>query len=495
MKMLIRKLITPCAFVGIALASASPVIGADYTDATGDLLPATAGLPHCDITSVVVTNNATNISFTIYLAGDPIAVNSGEYNIGIDSISGAGATNGLVPGGSGDRPITMSIGGMDYWIRSWDSGAESYHWAGSYWYGDWFTWAPPSDVQVPIKTTNSVTLTTTLASLNLVGGQTFKFDVYATEGSGVNSAIDALANPNPTAASGNYVAPYDSGTNVYSYTVTGSGPTNAFGAAYTDTQSDLLPATAGFKHCDIVAFDITNDATSISFKFYLAGDPIANNWGQYNIGINSIEGAGATNGTVPPNRPITMSVGGMDYWIRSWDGGAELYHWNGSLWYGDWFTWAPPSDIQVPLKTTNSVTLTTTLASLGLSPGQTFKFDAYTCGGTDTDSAWDALANPNPTAASGDYVTAYDSGIHVFSYTVKGAVAVSPTLVSPLHSGTTFTVQVPTQSGFNYVLEYKNSLSDPGWTAIQTNSGTGSLIPLTDNAGSVPQRFYRVRVQ
>jgi hypothetical protein len=296
------------------LLLASPTYGATYTDASNDLLPTTAVWPHLNFTSLEITNNATNISFTIYLAGNPIATSWGEYQIAVNSIPG-GATNGTNPNG---RPITMSVGGMDYWIRSWNTGAETYHWdsGGAYWYGDNKTWAPPSDIQIPTKTTNSVTLTTTLASLGLAVGDSFFFDISSSGGTPTDSAVDALANPNPTVASGDWVTPYDSGTNVYQYTVTGILPilTNVFGARYSDATNDLLPTTAGYPHLDIAALDITNDAANITFKIYLEGDPIANNWGEYNVGIASIPG-GATSGTVPPSRPITMSIGGMDYWI------------------------------------------------------------------------------------------------------------------------------------------------------------------------------------
>jgi hypothetical protein len=112
---------------------------------------------------------------------------------------------------------------------------------------------------------------------------------------------------------------------------------------------------------------------------------------------------------------------GMDYWVRSWDTGAETYHWNasGPYWALDNATWGSNlGGLQVPGKTASSVTLTTSLASLGLSVGDSFFFDAYTSGGTGSDSAVDALANPNATAASGDWVTPYDSGANVYQYTV-----------------------------------------------------------------------------
>jgi hypothetical protein len=132
---------------------------------------------------------------------------------------------------------------------------------------------------------------------------------------------------------------------------------------------------------------------------------------------------------------------------------------------------------------------------LGLSAGNTFNFDVYTSGGTTNDSAIDALANPNPTAASGDWVAPYDSAARVFQYTVSGNAASAPTLSNPQKAGTTFTVSVPTQVDFDYVLEFKNSLSDANWTAVQTNSGTGGPITMTNTGIAVPNRFYRVRVQ
>jgi hypothetical protein len=490
----ITKLSAVCA---ASLVLAGSARSAQYTDATGDgtLL---AGFPHLDISSLNVTNDGTNISFQIFLVGDPIAVSWGEYQVGINLIPGAGATNGTVPNG---RPITMSVGGMDYWVRSWNGGAETYHWeaGGQFWFGDNFTWAPPSDIQIPTRTTNSVTLTTTLASLGLVTGDQFYFDVTTSGGTPTDSAIDALANPDPTAASGDWVSPYDSSNRVYQYTVTGPAPvlTNAFGAAYSDTLNDLLAATVAETHLNIAAVSVTNDSTHITFTIFVEGDPVTVSWGQYNIGIDNQPAAGATLGTVPPARPITMSNDGMDYWIRSWDAGAESYHWDstGQFWALDQATYNPPSDLQLPTRNANSVTLTTTLASLGLSPGSTFKFDVYTAGGNDGDSAVDALANPIRTFASGDWVTPYDSGTKVYQYTVSGGAALAPTLSNAQKEGSNFTVNVPTQTGFSYVLEFADSLPAATWTAVQTNAGIGSTITMTNSGAIGSNGFYRVRVQ
>jgi hypothetical protein len=73
--------------------------------------------------------------------------------------------------------------------------------------------------------------------------------------------------------------------------------------------------------------------------------------------------------------------------------------------------------------------------------------------------------------------------------------AASPTISRPKLTGTTFTLSVPTQIGFNYTLEYKISLSDADWTTVQTIGGTGGTITLTDTGATGLTRFYQVHVE
>jgi hypothetical protein len=64
------------------------------------------------------------------------------------------------------------------------------------------------------------------------------------------------------------------------------------------------------------------------------------------------------------------------------------------------------------------------MASLGLSMGDTFYFDAYSSGGGSGDGAIDALANPNVSVQGwGDSYTS--SAPNIFSYTIPapGALA------------------------------------------------------------------------
>jgi hypothetical protein len=69
------------------------------------------------------------------------------------------------------------------------------------------------------------------------------------------------------------------------------------------------------------------------------------------------------------------------------------------------------------------------------------------------------------------------------------------TVNKPQSTGMNFILSVPTQSGLNYVLEWKNLLTDPIWTPVGTNLGTGGLIALTNTVGSSSSRFYHIRVQ
>ncbi len=171
---------------------------------------------------------------------------------------------------------------------------------------------------------------------------------------------------------------------------------------YVDAVGDLHDGTgggadfSGFTHLDIAGMEVTNDLTNINFKFDIVGDILATDWGKYMIIMDSIPGGDPVgNGW---GRPISMDSG-ADYWVGSWvdsGDGAETYHWDGGAWVLDNATWSPPSDISVSDKTQFTVTLTTTLSSLGLSVGDSFAFDAFSSGGGGGDGAVDSLNNASP---------------------------------------------------------------------------------------------------
>ncbi|MCX7865973.1 PEP-CTERM sorting domain-containing protein [Limisphaera sp. VF-2] len=186
------------------LVSEAPA-AVNFPDATGDFTP--SGFGYLDITSVVVDNDATTLSFQIHLAGNPLAVDWAKYLIGLDTAPGGNTTG---PDGWG-KPISMSVGGMDYFIGSWmnfGTGAELRHWDGS-------AWPIVSGSGITVATgPSSVTLSLPLASLGVNIGDTLRFDVYTT--SDGNSVLDAAGS---TAARSWNNDPYDSGNNVLSYTL------------------------------------------------------------------------------------------------------------------------------------------------------------------------------------------------------------------------------------------------------------------------------------
>jgi hypothetical protein len=193
----------------LAAGSASATV---YSDPTGDEFSNNA---HLDISSVEVTNDATNLRFTISLAGSPITTDWGKYMIGIDSVAG-GDTR--VNGNAWGRPIQMSSG-MDYWVGSWvndnGGGAEVYHFSDTDWVRDRASY--DNNLAKPTITATSATLTVPLAVLGLEDGESFNFDVYSAGGGGTDSANDASSNPNRSTT--DWPGPYDSGANVSTYTV------------------------------------------------------------------------------------------------------------------------------------------------------------------------------------------------------------------------------------------------------------------------------------
>jgi hypothetical protein len=196
------------------LCAAGTASATSYPDTTNDAFEGGPN-PHLEITSVDVTNDATNLTFTVNLAGDPTNPNWGKYLIGIDTVAG-----GITNSDGWGKPITMSSG-MDYFVGSWmDSGTgwELYHDNGA---GGWNRDHASYDAADPLApiaaTSSSVSYTLPLSYLNLGDGSTFKFDVWTSGGGGSDSANDASANPSQSITGWN--EPYDSGTNLSTFTV------------------------------------------------------------------------------------------------------------------------------------------------------------------------------------------------------------------------------------------------------------------------------------
>ncbi len=75
------------------------------------------------------------------------------------------------------------------------------------------------------------------------------------------------------------------------------------------------------------------------------------------------------------------------------------------------------------------------------------------------------------------------------------ATVLPVTLLNPAITGSTFTFSFLTQSSHTHYVEYKNTLSDPSWTPLQTITGNGTVTNVTDATASGASRFYHVRTQ
>ena len=196
------------------------------------------------------------------------------------------------------------------------------------------------------------------------------------------------------------------------------------GVTYNDAINDIAPGLAtGNGTLDLVKMEVSHTATDVVFQLTVNGNIGSTDWGKFMIGIANNKGYG-TSSSDGWARPITMSAnGGMTNWIGSWvdqGGGAEnrtnLSGWTleGATYNGDFGAFSLSTGAQ------STINFTVSIASLGMSIGDTFSFDAYSSGGGDYDSAIDALANPNLSVYNWD--EAYNSGASTsFSYTL-GAV-------------------------------------------------------------------------
>jgi hypothetical protein len=68
-----------------------------------------------------------------------------------------------------------------------------------------------------------------------------------------------------------------------------------------------------------------------------------------------------------------------------------------------------------------------------------------------------------------------------------------PLVVAPRIASGFVILSVATQPGVLYTVQYKNSLSDPTWTDLETVIGNGAALPIIDAAaGLQANRFYRI---
>jgi hypothetical protein len=206
---IMRKLFSLAILLGLATFSS---LRADvYTDAVNDIDSFASQFTHLDITSVTITNTATDLNFVIALNSSIVpppggnGVDWGKYMVAIDSVAG-----GDVSSNGWSRPISMPSG-MDYWIGSWVDGGDPQRQLWKYSGG----WSMTNSFG-NIRSGNTVAFSVALSDLGLSLGDTFTFDVFSS-GSFNDSAIDALSVGTPSVTG--WGGPFASGSTL-TYTVT-----------------------------------------------------------------------------------------------------------------------------------------------------------------------------------------------------------------------------------------------------------------------------------
>jgi len=247
------------AFQLVLLLNTKAVLHATtYLDSIGENFN-NAGAGILDINSVEVTNTATDLIFTINLAGNPVNTDWGKYMIGINSVAAGDSF-----GNGWSRPISMP--GMDYWIGAWvdnGNGAEVRKFTASWGLQSATYSANPDNLSVS-KNSFSVTIKSAFAGLGVVAGIPFQFDIYTSGGGGGDSAIDALGNPAQSVAE--WGSAYNSGSLVNTYTILGI-PRPAI-----TSQPQSKSVIAGTSATISVT---ANGASPLSYQWQFNGIPIA----------------------------------------------------------------------------------------------------------------------------------------------------------------------------------------------------------------------------
>ena len=75
------------------------------------------------------------------------------------------------------------------------------------------------------------------------------------------------------------------------------------------------------------------------------------------------------------------------------------------------------------------------------------------------------------------------------------ALVTPPTIIADGKSGNSFSLSFATLPGLQYTVQYKDSLSVPGWGLLQTLTSAGTTAHVTDSSATNSQRFYRLSVQ
>ena len=185
------KSMTVCA----AIAAAAGLASADvYSDATGEVFD--AGFTHLDLASVELTNDADWLYISVQTTGDLDGTSWGKYAIGLNNGKDAAGT-----GNGWGRNIDWGGQSITHWSATWaadggsGAGGEVYNYDGANFNLIDATYGAGTDIQGDdsMHAAGAQMWRSSLASLNLVIGDTFTFDIITTGGTGGDPGVDHLS--------------------------------------------------------------------------------------------------------------------------------------------------------------------------------------------------------------------------------------------------------------------------------------------------------------
>jgi hypothetical protein len=141
--------------------------------------------------------------------------------------------------------------------------------------------------------------------------------------------------------------------------------------SYMDSTFDLFDN--GFDNLDITGVDMSDDGVNMTISITTRG---YQSWTKYMMYFNTTAGGTTSNAW---SRPVNLSGAEIDYYIGSWvdasPNNSQLVTWTGAAW-----NWGSEHYLTNSVAG-NTVSWTFSLASMGLSAGQTIYFDVATSGG------------------------------------------------------------------------------------------------------------------
>lgn len=161
---------------------------------------------------------------------------------------------------------------------------------------------------------------------------------------------------------------------------------------FDDANGDVLVPGNPFDHIDIDSVEVTNTLSDITFTLNLVADPVATNWGKYNIVIRNSNASLDTNARNTAWGRNYGLLGGANAFIGSWTDQAtnNQQQWTYS---GGWNLVSTVTNVA----NGTSLSFTASLADLGIVVGETIVFDAVTTANGGDDTAVDSLSGVAPT--------------------------------------------------------------------------------------------------